>query len=252
VEPPAPGVWAPQPPNTAPAAAWLGNVQPFVLDSPDQVRPARQPALTSARYAQDYEQVRILGGMGSTARSAWQTEVATFWSDPPAPQNQRALRAYSAQENLDALATARLFALADTASIDALIACADAKFAYDFWRPWAAIPGGDTDGNPATVAEPSWKPLLPTPNFPEYPSNHSCATTAIAVVLDGLDGGRQRLNFTMTSVLTGTTHTFGTRDQLIDEVADARIWGGLHFRFSTDAGTVIGRAVAARVLASDR
>jgi len=167
-------------------------------------------------------------------------------------QSQRALRGYSVQKNLDALDTARLLALADTASADALIACADAKFFYNFWRPFSAIPGGDTDGNNATVDDDAWKPLVkPTPNFPEYPSNHSCSTTAMVTVLDGLDG-RSPFSYTMSSVVTGATRTFTSAQQVISDVADGRVWGGLHFRFSTDAGTVIGRAVGEKVLRSDR
>ena len=170
-------------------------------------------------------------------------------------QSQRALRGYSVQEKLDATETARLFALVNVASADALIACADGKFHFNFWRPIGAISAGDTDGNPATVPEPGWTSLVPTPNFPEYPSNHSCSTTAIASVIDGLKGDAP-FTFTVTSV-RGTppaladTHTFTSAEQLIREVGNARVWAGIHWRFSVEEGTAIGREVAERVLRAD-
>ncbi|MGY1734387.1 vanadium-dependent haloperoxidase [Geodermatophilus sp. SYSU D01045] len=251
-----PGAWAPADPNVPAVATWLARVRPFVLDSPSALRPAGPPALTSDLYARDYEEVRVLGGASSTQRTPEQTAVALFWADPPAVQSQRALRGYSEQEGLDALATARLFALVDTASTDALIACFDAKVRYDFWRPIGAVPAGDTDGNPRTPAEPGWTSLVPTPNFPEYPSNHACATTALVTVIDGLDG-RGPFSLTMTSVrgtppAVADTHTWRSPEQVVSEVVDARVWGGLHFRFSTVDGADIGRAVGRAVLESDR
>lgn len=247
------GVWTPavtDPPITVAAGSWLPRVRPFVLGSPSQLRPAGPPALTSARYAQDYEEVRTLGSEKSTNQV--QRSVALFWSDPPGVQSQRALRSYSLEKDLDAVETARLLALADTASADALIACADAKFFFNFWRPFSAVPGGDDDGNAATVGDAGWKPLVkPTPNFPEYPSNHSCSTTAMVTVLDGLDGNSP-FSYTLTSVVTGATHTFTSADEVSAHVGNGRVWGGLHFRFAVEDGTDIGRAVGAMVLRSDR
>jgi hypothetical protein len=145
------------------------------------------------------------------------------------------------------LRTARLFALADTASADALIACFAAKYYFEFWRPFAAIPGGDLDGNAATPGDPTWVPLLPTPNFPEYPSAHSCSTTAIAIVVAALAPGN-RFDLTLTSVATGTSHHYSSVRQLTDEVANARVWGGLHWRSATDDGTRLGLRAALAVL----
>jgi hypothetical protein len=260
-----PGVWRPVPEGSAPAAAasWLGSVKPFVLESPSQFRPDGPPSLTKSRWARDYEEVRLYGGADNTAattiaRTPEQTRVALFWSDPPAVQSQRALRGYSVQEELDALETARLFALVNTASADALIACADAKFTFNFWRPVGAIPAGDTDSNPRTVDDNDWTSLVMTPNFPEYPSNHSCATTAIATVVDRLDGSGG-FDFTMTSlnarpdgVGDPVTEQFSSRGDMIRHVGNGRVWGGLHYRFSVEDGTDIGRAVAKLVLRDDR
>jgi hypothetical protein len=254
---PGPGVWVPfptEPLTTAAAASWLGTVEPFVLESSSALRPDGPPSLSSDRWARDYEEVKTLGSATSTGRTAEQTAAALFWADPPAVQSQRALRGYSVQEGLDARETARLFAAVNTASTDALIACADAKFHFNFWRPFGAIRRADTDGNPATVPDPAWTSLVPVPNFPDYPSNHSCASTAIATVIDGLRGDSD-FALTVTSV-RGTppveySTTFTSARQLIREVGNARIWAGIHYRFSVEDGTEIGRAVGRKVLGSD-
>jgi len=244
---PGPGVWIPTPPNTVGLASWLGEMRPFTLRSASQFRPAAPPALTGKRWAVDYNEVRVLGSATSTQRTATQTEAARFWADPPNVQNQRALRAYTEQRGMNTVSTAQLFALVDTAAADGLIACWDAKYAFGFWRPFSAIPAGDTDGNPATVADPAWQPLLATPNHPEYPSAHGCLTSAMFTVLAELVGTR-RIDIDIDSVLTGTTHHFATLDQLVREVGNARVWGGLHWRFSTDVGVGLGRQVAKVVL----
>jgi hypothetical protein len=251
VPPAGPGVWAPQSPNTVGISSFMGAMRPFSFASPSQFRPGPPPSLGSSRWARAYNETRTLGSStseglpGGAARAA----VARFWSDPPLVQNQRGLRDLTERHGLGALRTARLFALADTASADALIACFDAKYHYEFWRPALAIPGGDTDGNRRTPGDTGWHPLLPvTPNHPEYPSAHSCSTTALATVVAALDHGR--LDLDLTSATTGAARHFSTVDQLTDEVANARIWGGLHWRFSTDAGERIGRQAAAEVLGS--
>jgi hypothetical protein len=250
---PGPGVWIPTPPNTIGTSSWLGSVRPFTLRSADQFRPGAPPPLTSKTWARDYNETRILGSATSTARTPAQTEVARFWADPPYVQNQRALRAFTAAHRYNALRTAELFALGDTAAADALIACWDTKYHYNFWRPFSAIPAGDTDGNPATPSDPSWQPLIVTPNFPEYASAHACATTALATVVAVLTSGNDNdLDLDIDSVTTGTTHHFSSVKQLVSEVANARVWGGLHWRFSTRAGERIGASVARVVLAHRR
>jgi hypothetical protein len=138
----------------------------------------------------------------------------------------------------------------DTASAVALIACWDAKCTVHFWRPFSAIPAGDTDGNPATVADPAWRPLLATPNHPEYPSAHGCSTAAMFTVLAGL-AGTHRIDIDLDSVLTGTTHHFTTLGRLEREVGNAGIWGGLHWRFSTETGIEPGQRVAKVVLKTE-
>ena len=254
LEPYEPGVWRPVPPLLNAVGSYLGSVDPFVLESPSQFRPDGPPALRSARYARDFEEVRVHGS--SANPSTVETDTGWFWADPPGVQSQRALRLYAADQDLDAREAARLFALTNTASADALIACADAKFTYDFWRPVTAIPAAGEDRNPATVAQPGWAPLVPTPNFPEYPSNHSCTTTAVVSVIDALDG-EGPFSLTISSFRGSPPVLFETQEftsarEVIADVANGRVFGGMHFRFSTTAGTDIGRSVAALVVQSDQ
>jgi hypothetical protein len=246
---PGPGIWSPTPPNTVGASSWLGAVRPFVLSSGDEFRAPAPPALSSARWATAYNEVRNYGGATSSVRTPAETDTAKFWTESPYVQNQRTIRAVVAARGLDTLHAARLFAMVNTAAADALIACFDTKYHYEFWRPFSAIPAGNTDGNPATPADASWTPLVPTPNHPEYTSAHSCATTAVYLVLAKLLAPHSTaLDLDMDSTVTGTTHHFATTNDLISEVANARVWGGLHWRFSTAQGTRIGRSVAALVL----
>jgi len=246
---PAPGVgvWVPTPPNLIGLSSWLGSMRPFVLGTASQLRPAGPPPLSSAEWAAAYEETRIYGSATSTVRTAEQTLTARFWSDAPYVQNQRGLRAYSTAHGLGTLDTARLFALADTAAADALIACWDAKYQFELWRPFSAIPADD--GNPATVTDPTWRPLLATPNHPEYPSAHGCATTALGTVVAGL-APDHRLDLDLDSTTTGATHHFGSVDELVAELGNARVWGGLHWRFSTRDGSRLGAEVGRLVLES--
>jgi hypothetical protein len=146
-------------------------------------------------------------------------------------------------EGLDIFDASRLFALVDMTAADALIGCWDAKLSPEFWRPFTAIPAAGTDANPATVPDPTWKPLLGTPNHPEYPSAHGCFTIALADTLAALSH-TTAINFDMDSTATGTTHHFSTVNQMVTEMANARVWGGIHWRFSTVDGTAIGHNVA--------
>jgi hypothetical protein len=244
--PPGPGVWQPTPPNTQGLDSWLGNVKPFLLDSVASYAPPAPPALTSAEWARDYNETRLYGSATSTVRTPAQTETARFWAAPPIPQQQTALRNLTVQRRLDLHETARLFAINSMAAADSSIVCFAAKYQHEFWRPFTAIPAGDSDNNPATMADPTWVPLLVTPNHPEFPSAHGCATAgALATVLTSFLG-TDRINFDVSATVTGTTvtHHFATARQLADEVANARVWGGIHWRFSTSDGTTIGQHVA--------
>lgn len=230
---PGPGVWAPTPPATEGLTPWLAYARPFSMRSPDQFRPKPPPALDSTRYRRALDEVRRLGSATSTERTAEQTLVARFWADQPIAQNQRTLRNHAAQLDWDIAATARLFAATMTSEADAFIACWDAKFHYQLWRPWQSVP----------TVEPGWTPLLGTPNHPEFPSAHGCLTGSLAYSLARLMG-TDEIGLTIDAAnLGGLTRHFATRQDLLTEVGEARIWGGLHYRFSVDAGLHLAHRV---------
>jgi hypothetical protein len=218
-------------------------ITPFTLDSASQFRPQGPDRLDSNAYTQDFNEVKELGRADSQSRTPEQTEVARFWSEYALVQWTRGLNALAMVQGLDLAGTARMSAMATMASADGLIACFDAKYHYLFWRPLHAIWRADTDGNPDTQADLTWAPLLVTPNHPEYPSAHSCSSTAIAQALAAFFG-TQEVPFSLDSRVTNTTHYYQRFKEVVPEIANARVWGGIHFRHATDDGTKIGRKVA--------
>lgn len=238
-----PGVWE-LPDGVNPLTPWLSVLRPFLIGSSDQFRPDFPPDLTSNEWAKNYNEVKDWGGATSTLRTPAQSEIARFWSAHPPVQYNQAFRKLAQDHEFDAVETARLLAMGNMVSTDALIACFDAKYEYLFWRPQFAIPKGDTDGNPNTIGDINWKSFLgATPPHPEYPSAHGCVTAAVAEVLTEVLGSPQ-IDFTVHSSVTNTDRTFTSAKQLIDEVKYARIWGGIHYRVSTEVGADIGRQVA--------
>jgi PAP2 superfamily len=220
-------------------------MRPFVLRRSDQFRPGPPPALTSAAYTASYNETKAYGSATSTVRTPAQTDVALFWGlgRPPVQYNE-GVRGIVSDTGMSRVQAARALALTNLVTADAYIACFDGKYTYSAWRPYTAIRAGDTDGNPATVADPTWTPLVRTPNHPEYPANHACVTTAFAKTLDHLLGPA---HFAVTiSGVPGSTEIqhFTSSRELITQIANARVWGGIHFRFATRAGTQIGIAVA--------
>ena len=175
--------------------------------------------------------------------------MARFWSENTAVQWPRTQRGLALEKGLSLAQTARMLALAEVATADALLACFDAKYHYVFWRPRLAIRRADTDGNPATEADPTWEPLVPTPNHPEYAGAHGCVTKAVAEALANFSG-TDKIAFSMSSTVTGTTHHFERFNDAAKEVYDARTWGGMHFRNSTMEGAWIGKQVARHVAAN--
>ena len=232
--PAGPGVWVPTPPATVGLAPWLALARPFALRSADQFRPGPPPALGSRPYQRALEEVRVMGGAVSSVRTPEQTVSARFWADQPVAQGQRALRAKARELGWGLAATARMFAAVMTSEADAVVACWDAKFHYQLWRPWQSVP----------EVEPGWTPLLPTPSHPEYPSAHGCVTGALAFALEQVLG-TSVIELTIDAANIGVERRYTTRDDLLEEVGNARIWGGLHYRFSVDAGTRIAERVVA-------
>jgi hypothetical protein len=246
--PPIPGVWIPTA-QTPPIGTYLGLMRPFSLESANQFRPHGPPALSSRRWARDYNEVKEIGSRTSTTRTAEQTLAARFWAEPPVQQARGSFRKLVRDRQLDVVDAARFMAMTSVVYADALIACFDAKYHYAFWRPITAIRAGDTDGNEATRGDPGWSPLLPvTPNHPEYPSAHSCVTPAGGrVIARFLDTGQ--IDYTVPSLTgLGDRHFDRVRDLEYD-VGNARIWGGIHYRSAVEDGIDIGRKTAHQVLA---
>lgn len=243
VQPPfGPGVYEPTAP-APPLGTRMPGVLPLALENASQFRPNGPPALHRKEYARDFYEVKILGRFDSSVRSAEQTAVARFWTDHDLPQWNRSLLRLAAARGLTAIETARMLAMAHVAGGDAMIGCFDAKYHYLSWRPLHAIHRADTDGNPHTVPDPTWQPLLPAPNHPEYPSAHACHTTAIAEALESFFGPG-RLRFSVDSLVTGETRYYKRLREVVAEVNNALVWAGFHFRYAQEDGSRLGRKVA--------
>lgn len=225
-----------------PISRYFSSIRPFTLTSLAQFRPAAPPALDSAAYAADLNEIKALGGAVSATRTAEQLEVARFHTEVPAIYLTRNFGRF-ARTTKDVADAARLMAIIYTGYADAINACFAAKYFYEAWRPLSAVPLADTDNNPATTADPAWTPSVATPNHPEYPAAHSCTAGALGELLR-LYYGTDKVTFTFNSTVTGTTRTYATTDALTEESKVARIYGGMHFRYSTFAGATLGQQAA--------
>jgi hypothetical protein len=243
---PAPGVWQPNPTGQV-LGLCLPGMRPLALESASQFRPDGPNPLTSQEYADDFNQVKDLGRVDSTSRTPEQTSEARFWTDHDIRQLNDGLLRLAQDRGLDLVQTARMLAMANVAGGDAMIACFDAKYHYWFWRPYQAIPQANTDGNPDTVADPSWRPLGATPNFPEYPSAHACHSTAVAEALDAFFG-TDKVHFSLDSRVTGTTREYDSFHDVVKDVDWARVLVGFHFRNSDQQGSNLGQKVGRYVV----
>jgi hypothetical protein len=240
----APGQWRPTLPAFAiDPVSWVGNVRPFLLPRGDLFRSDGPNALTSAAYAADLHEAESLGSATSTTRTADETDAAIWWQDHGVALWNRMLRNISVGQGLDIVGAARLIAMTDLAGADALISCWNDKYFYSFWRPITAIRLADTDGNPATVADPAWTPLIATPAFPDHPSGHLCLSGAVVNTLQAFFG-TDKIAFSAFSNNSGTTRHFARFSGALKEVLDARVWAGIHFRTADVQGSVIGRKVS--------
>ncbi len=231
------------PPPASPATPWVATMTPFALERAAQFRAYGPPDLTSARWANDYREVKAFGVLNDSSRTDKQTEVGLFYAEHPGAQLMRNLRNFAAAQPLSLADRARLLAILHISAADALIAVFDSKYYFNFWRPVTAIVTGDTDDNDATEADVGWLALAPTPNHPEYPAAHSGVSTAYAESLRHFFGTK-KVTITLDSTVTQTTHTFHNTDAIRTEIIDARIYGGMHYRTSGVHGAVIGRKVA--------
>ena len=270
--PPAPGVWRltppapPGPPFARAQTPWVGNMRPFIVQSLDQFLPDPPPSLLSDEWVAAFDQTKAYGAANGSLRSDEQTFIAKFWSANVIRQYNRVGRDIVAARGLNLLQTARLAGMINVVAADAMMSMHHAKYHYLFWRPVTAINGsldpsavtndgfgpvpGYDDGNPATVEQAGWRPLLVTPNHPEFPSAHSTLTSAMAEVfrtflgttyinldIHGFDPAGPPGN------MNAVRH-FNMPNDLRHEVINARIWAGLHYHFSCVAGMVLGRNVA--------
>jgi hypothetical protein len=244
---PTPSLLPGPPPSLAPGLTpWVASVRPFTMTSDSQFRVGPPPALSSEKWADDYNEVKSVGSLSSTTRTAEQTDMAYFWADSGPVLWQNALRYISGHYLNDTGDSARMYALAEAALADAQIACWDTKYFYDFWRPITAIRLGDQDGNPLTDADPNWLPLINTPNFPEYPSGHADISGAISHMLQ-LYFRSDVLGFQMTTtnaLAVQKTRTFTRLSQAEQEVVDARVFSGIHYRNSDTTARKQGRRVS--------
>jgi VCPO second helical-bundle domain len=259
--PPGPGVWRLTPPFLAPQVPWVGDVDRFVLGSVDQFLPDPPPPLSSNEWVEAFNEIKAYGSADSSVRSAEETNVARFWSANVVRQFNRLGRDLVGT-GPDLLTAARLMAMVNLVGADALMSALYAKYHYLFWRPVTAIdptaviadgfgpvPGFD-DGNPATVEQTNWRPLLTTPNHPEYPAAHGVITSAMAEVFGGFLG-TNHIDLVIHGFdaagpagnLNGARQ-FDTPNELRREIINARVWAGLHYRFSGVSGVVLGRNVA--------
>ena len=264
---PGPGVWRLTPSAfAAPQTPWVGNMRPFVLDSPDRVMPPPPPSLQSQAWADAFNEVKLHGS--NTNPNTAERTTAMFWTANVVRQYNGLARGIASGQSMDLVQSARLFAALDTAAADAGISCMHAKYHFLLWRPVTAIDPtsvsndgfgpttGFSDGNPATVEQTGWRPLLTTPNHPEYPSAHGCVSGAVANVIAGVLGTDdvnvdvRGFDPTGPAGNLNAVHHFATVSDWLAEVANARVWGGLHYRFSTQAGVELGTKVAQYDLAN--
>jgi hypothetical protein len=254
--PPAPGIWRPTPPNFAnDPAPWVGDVLPFLVPSAQMLRTDGPNVLTSAAYTEDFNEVRELGSLTSITRTPDETDAAIFWQDHAVALWNRIFRTLVTSQGLNIVDSARLFAMENLAAADSQIGGWNDKYYWQSWRPITAIREADTDGNPNTESDPTWlplfdpatsvcnPPLLVTPPFPEHPSGHACATSAFVHTLKNFFG-TDRISVSVFSNKSCTWRSFDRFSDILQEVIDARVWAGIHFRTADTQGTVLGKKVA--------
>jgi PAP2 superfamily len=236
-------------PTTPPLWEQYARAKPWVLKSADQFRPGPPPALSSAEWAGDYNEVKSLGGTKSRARTPEQTEAVTFWENVNfGPAWQAAARELSIK-NLPLAECARLFALLNMSLANAYIVNWDAKYTYNFWRPVTAIRNGDRDGNDATERDAAWTSFNPTPLHPEYPSQATINAMIASAVLESVFGSLKAIPFTATDVRDPErTRKFASLADMAEEQKNVRVWGGVHYRFAIRTSEDLGPKVAAYMI----
>jgi hypothetical protein len=244
------GEWQPTP-SCPPAGGILlqwRNLRPFAIDTTDQFRAAPPPALRSKRYARDYNEVKRVGAMGSPYRPQDRADVAVFYAaTAPVPVWNAAATQVAIQQGRSSIETARALALVNMAISDAQASVFETKYHYNLWRPETAIRAGNADGNPLTRADADFVPYVTTPCFPSYASAHGSSSGAAREVLERLFGARRHFISLSNPAVAGVVLEYSTFRQIISDIDDARVYGGIHFRFDQEAGAKMGRQVGAYV-----
>jgi hypothetical protein len=246
-----PGVWQVTPacpPSGGVLLHWR-NVTPFGIERADQFRSAPPPALTSRRYARDLNEVKDVGGMGSVHRPARLADVARFYAAVLAVATWNPAVAQATLRQRHSLSfNARLFALLNMAISDGVVAVMDTKYEYVLWRPETAIRGADLDGNPRTEADAGFVPFVTTPCFPSYGSAHAAASYAARAVAESVLGTKERELTLSSPAVPGVVLDYATFEEITEDIDNARVYGGIHFRFDQRAGAVQGRKIGAWIL----
>ncbi|MGH7348193.1 MAG: vanadium-dependent haloperoxidase, partial [Candidatus Rokuibacteriota bacterium] len=231
-------------PTTLPAVPNWGKRKPWAMTSGAQFRPGPPPGLKSEVWARDYNEIKAIGGKNSAVRTPEQTAIAKFWEATAPAVYWPVARSVAAAPGRDVTANARLMAIAAMAMDDALIAVFDAKYAYNLWRPITAIRNGDLDGNDATERDPSWTPFIDTPMHPEYPCAHCIVSASLGAVLQAeLGSGPVPSLSSASHTAAGAVRSWKTVADFAQEVAVARIYDGVHYRYSTEIGSSMGRQI---------
>jgi hypothetical protein len=257
-----PGVWQPLAGATgAPLcdpSPWVKDAAPFLIDSASQFRTAGPYALGSAAYAADYNEVKEIGSVNSASRTPLETHLAVFWQTSPGPNYNLLAQRFVAEKSLDTTDSARLFAMIDLTAADAIITVWSDKYARLFWRPMAAVQHGGDDGNPATVGDPTWTPLfnpslpaavggvgpaLNTPPYPDHPSGATAYASATMHAFQSFFGTDDMTFYVTSSRFPGEKQYFNRFSDVINQIVEARIWGGIHFRNADVQAANLGREV---------
>ena len=230
-------------PTVVPAVSQWPQRKPWLMTSPDQFRPAPPPDLKSALWARDYNEIKAIGRKAKSSRTAEQTDIARFWEATAPVIYHGLVRGVADQTGREITQNARLLMTITQGIDDAMIAVFDAKYHYNFWRPITAIRNGDIDGNDATERDPSWTPFINTPMHPEYPCAHCIVSGTVGTILQAELGNSAPVLATTSPTAENTKRTWMKFEDFMQEVANARIYDGVHFRNSTEVGTAMGRQI---------
>jgi len=231
-------------PTIVPAVPHWPQRKPWLMTSPSQFRPGPPPDLKSELWARDYNEIKAVGGKNGSGRTAEQTDIARFWEATLPGIYHGVVRSVASMPGRDITQNARLFMAVTQAVDDAVISVFEAKYHYNFWRPITAIRNGDIDGNDATTRDPSWTPFINTPMHPEYPCAHCIVSATVGTILQAeIGNGKMPVLTTTSTTANNSKRTWMTIEDFIQEVANGRIYDGVHFRTSTEVGTAMGRQI---------